>query len=323
MASIHLIDGEKGGVGKSLFCRVLIEYFWHNGQKNEVGIIDADRNLPLIGRTYAPALYPCEAVVSTNQALNTPVWSQALNPNKFRWLYFSDTDEILYQWDDLFNLAINYPIILNLPSNVYQQVTKWFNNNDLLNVGQEVGVTFWKWFVTTGEDESRAFLKTSLTDFGERLHHVVVKNYGLTEWELSWLGFEGERQLQEALTRFKAQVITLPKLQLSQGRYDAIKEAYHPLSYVISPQSPYPVLERARVKRFLEQAWQQLDLIAIPDFQATQSVEVAEGTTQIPRQSPESKGVATGSSLKGSKKGSASQSENNSPQVPEAIINQF
>jgi hypothetical protein len=320
MATIHLIDGEKGGVGKSLFCRVLIEYFWQKGQKDEVGIIDADRNLPLIGRTYAPALY---SRVTTGD-VNTPLWSQALNPSQFRWLYFSDRDEILYQWDDLFNLAINYAIILNLPSNVYQQVTKWFNNNDLLNVGQEVGVTFWKWFVTTGEDESRAFLHNSLTDFGDRLHHVVVKNYGLTEWELSWLGFEEERQLQEALTRFKAQVITLPKLQLSQGRYDAIKDACHPLSYVISPQSPYPVLERARVKRFLEQAWQQLDLIPIPELNSRKVAEVVDGNAQIPRQSPESKGVATGSSGKGSKRGNGqTETENGHQQLPPEIINQF
>jgi len=41
---IHLIDGEKGGVGKSLFARVLIQYFMD--KKYPFLAVDADRSNP-------------------------------------------------------------------------------------------------------------------------------------------------------------------------------------------------------------------------------------------------------------------------------------
>lgn len=40
MAIIHLVDGEKGGVGKSLFSRVLFEYLRSRNQ--DFKLIDAD-----------------------------------------------------------------------------------------------------------------------------------------------------------------------------------------------------------------------------------------------------------------------------------------
>ena len=60
--SIHLIDSEKGGVGKSTFARLFIEFLQIvlKLAREQMEIIDADKDQPLIGRTYAPEYYPTE-----------------------------------------------------------------------------------------------------------------------------------------------------------------------------------------------------------------------------------------------------------------------
>ena len=52
---IHLVAGEIGGVGKSLFCKLLIEAFLK--LKLPYQIIDCDETTPNVGRTYDPGNY--------------------------------------------------------------------------------------------------------------------------------------------------------------------------------------------------------------------------------------------------------------------------
>ncbi len=55
MATINWITGEKGGVGKSLFCRAFIEYY--QSQNIAFKLIDADRTNPDVGLIYEPQNY--------------------------------------------------------------------------------------------------------------------------------------------------------------------------------------------------------------------------------------------------------------------------
>ena len=76
MANIHLIGGEKGGVGKSVVARVLAQYF-------------IDRNLPFIGfdtdrshgsllRFYTPFASP--VVVDRYESLDLIIEAAIANP---------------------------------------------------------------------------------------------------------------------------------------------------------------------------------------------------------------------------------------------------
>lgn len=263
MSIIHLVDGEKGGVGKSLFCRVLIEYFWKQGRNSHnLGLVDADKNFPLLGQTYAPEIYSANDNQNDNISLK---WAEVLSREKFKWLYFSEFDEIMYEFDDLFEIAAEYPIIINLPSNVYSQVKKWIEGGDLLEVGKQINVSFWKWFITTGEEESRAFLKTSLQEL-EKIEHIIVKNEGINTMH-NWSSFNQDTELQKIIKRNKARQIVLPKLQLPKNKYDQIKQSCTTFAQFVDPASGNPRVQQSRVYRFLEQCWQQLDEIGIPESQ--------------------------------------------------------
>ena len=55
MATINFVTGEKGGVGKSIFCRALYEYYQVNGIAFK--FFDADRTNPDVGVIYEPQNY--------------------------------------------------------------------------------------------------------------------------------------------------------------------------------------------------------------------------------------------------------------------------
>ena len=55
MATINFVTGEKGGVGKSFFTRVLIEHY--QAQNIAFKLIDADRTNPDVGVIYEPQNY--------------------------------------------------------------------------------------------------------------------------------------------------------------------------------------------------------------------------------------------------------------------------
>ena len=152
--TIHIIDGEKGGAGKSFVSRALIEYC--TSIKHKVAIVDADKSNEDISHIYD----------NVHSAI------------------FSDDDKKANQADHIFDLAFEKSVIVNLPAQVYSKVTDWIKTNDLDEIGKEYQITFVKWFVCTGGVDSVDFFIKSLNDLGDRVTHVFVKNLGLCdEWD--------------------------------------------------------------------------------------------------------------------------------------------
>ncbi|MGB5593342.1 MAG: hypothetical protein WBM62_04815, partial [Crocosphaera sp.] len=116
--SIHLVDGEKGGIGKSTFSRTFIEFLQDELKlnNNEMEIIDADKDQPLVGRTYAPHHYLKEN--NGNTAING---ASTLNDmaKQIAMIYFTDNERISSQTDVILELAATKAVIVNLPAAVF------------------------------------------------------------------------------------------------------------------------------------------------------------------------------------------------------------
>ena len=151
---IHIIDGEKGGCGKSFFCRTFIEYC--NSIAYNMAIIDADTSNKDIAK-----IYPSVEVA-----------------------FFSDDEKLASEADKIFDLAFEKSVLVNLPAQVYSNVTNWIRRNDLVNLGKDNSIKFIKWFVCTGGVDSVNFFLKSLNDLGDDILHVFVRNQGLCDdWE--------------------------------------------------------------------------------------------------------------------------------------------
>lgn len=138
MATIHLIDGEKGGVGKSFVTRAMIQY----------GI---DRSLPFVA-------------VETDRS-NPDV--HRVYKDRCQFAVFSEDEKQASLADRIFEMAMEQPVIVSLPSQVNRAVTAWIRNNQLLEIGKEYDVSFCKWFVTNGEYDSIRLFQASVDYYGE------------------------------------------------------------------------------------------------------------------------------------------------------------
>lgn len=152
MAKIHLIDGEKGGVGKSFFAKTMIEYFL--ADKLPYTLIDADLTNPDVHQ-----LYP--------QGAHTTV--------------FSDLEKKSHHADLIFESALKKPVIVNLPAQVSHLVKGWIERNNLLDLAAEHDVEICQWFVCNGSYSSVNLFKESLAHYQDGIIHILVKNLGLTD----------------------------------------------------------------------------------------------------------------------------------------------
>ena len=235
MAEIHLIDGEKGGVGKSFFCRVLIEYL----QKNQIdfSLFDADRTNPDVGLIYEPHIYN---QIDNNQAV-----------------FFSESEKKAYLADAIFEKALSMPVVVNLPAQVYHLVSNWLSQNDLLGLAKKSGISFYKWFLCTGGYDSLELFKKSLEDFGEDISHILIKNSGFSD---SWSHLKDDENLSNYLEKYQVQQIELPKLSYRERNLiDAQKWTFT----AASTSNELGLMARNRVRLFLDKANSQIDSLKI------------------------------------------------------------
>ncbi|MDJ0733552.1 MAG: cobalamin biosynthesis protein CobQ [Nostocaceae cyanobacterium] len=216
---IHIVDGEKGGAGKSFFSRTFIEYCASIGYS--ITIVDADKSNQDIVNIY---------------------------PN-VKTAFFSDDDKLAKEADTIFDLAFEKSVIVNLPAQVYSKVTNWIKGNNLTELGQEHSITFVKWFICTGGVDSVNFFLQSLSDLGDKMTHVFVRNKGLCD---DWKYIEEMPEYSAAESEYKFIVMDFPKFPFwERNTVDRLGSSFtdalaHPDLRAVSKQ---------RVKNFLKNAY--------------------------------------------------------------------
>lgn len=151
---IHLISGEKGGVGKSFTSRVFCEYM--RSASIEYALVEADSQIDDVGRIYA------------KQAAQKAT------------ITLSDDSSMRTEPDVIFNLAEQYPTIVNLPSNTLDVLERWINRVGLIKMMKEEyqGNRLMKWFVSDGCYESIRQLERSIEQLEGAIPHIVIFNEG-------------------------------------------------------------------------------------------------------------------------------------------------
>ncbi|NJM23806.1 MAG: cobalamin biosynthesis protein CobQ [Richelia sp. SM1_7_0] len=216
---IHIIDGEKGGCGKSFFCRTFIEYC--NSIAYDVAIVDADTSNKDIAK-----IYPSVEVA-----------------------FFSDDEKLASEADKIFDLAFEKSVLVNLPAQVYSNVTNWIRRNDLVNLGKDNSIKFIKWFVCTGGVDSVNFFLKSLNDLGDDIIHVFVRNQGLCD---DWEYINEMPEFQSAISDYNFIIMDFPKFPFwERNVIDRLE-----ITFSIAIAHPeIKVVPKQRVKNFLKEAY--------------------------------------------------------------------
>ncbi len=223
MTHIHLIGGEKGGVGKSVVARLLAQYFIDR-EMPFVGF-DSDRSHGALMRFYGG--YASPVLIDRYESLDAIVEAATENPGR--------------------------RILVDLAAQTQEPLTRWMDESQLLEVAPELGLQIRYWHVMDAGHDSVELLKRLFDRYENRLNYVVVLNH------LRGDGFDllGTSGLLERAKSLNAPVISIKRLRdAAMSRIDANSSSFWAAT---QPENKgglcLGILERQRVKTWLKNTY--------------------------------------------------------------------
>jgi hypothetical protein len=226
MTNIHLIGGEKGGVGKSLVARLLAQYFIDHSIPF-IGF-DSDRSHGALLRFYSG--YASPVIIDRYDSLDAIVESATEHPDR--------------------------RVLVDLAAQTQEPLTKWMDESQLLEVAPEMGLNIRYWHVMDSGRDSVDLLQRLLDRYAQRLKYVVVQNQ-LRGDDFSILERSGQL---ERVKSFNASVIAIKRLQDSaMTKIDAYSSSFWAAAQA-DDKGPgrLGILERQRVKSWLANAYEAI-----------------------------------------------------------------
>jgi hypothetical protein len=231
MANIHLIGGEKGGVGKSLVSRLLAQYLIDKSLPF-VGF-DSDRSHAALLRFYAG--YASPVVVDRYESLDAIVEAAAEDPER--------------------------RVVVDLAAQTHEPLVRWIEDSGVLEMASELGVSIRYWHVMDSGKDAVDLLRNLLDRFGPRLSYVLVLNQ-IRGDDFDVLDRSGEK---ERALELDAKVISIKRLQeAAMRKIDAGSQSFWAAtSNGVKDGNSLGLMERQRVKMWLKHAYGELDTLAV------------------------------------------------------------
>ncbi len=223
---LHFIGGEKGGVGKSLVARTIVQYLLDRGFK--FSLFDADRSNPDVKRIY--------------------------NSVGCRDVFFSEDNKYEDEAKPVYLAAKKNRTLLSLPSQINFALKRWFETNDIFEICQEDGVDFTYWFVCSGGYDSIELFDQHLAYYKGKVNHVLVKNWAFCD---EWDSIFTMDSIIENMEKYEVKVVDFPKFT---GDYVRNVIDQKSLTFGSARQyNEFDSIDRQRVKTFLKKAYSAFD----------------------------------------------------------------
>jgi hypothetical protein len=223
MTNIHLIGGEKGGVGKSLVARLLAQYMIDNSIPF-LGF-DSDRSHGALLRFYSG--YASPVLIDSYESMDAIVEAAAEIPDR--------------------------RILVDLAAQTEERLTRWMDDSQLLEVAPELGLHIRYWHVMDAGQDSVVLLKRLLDRHGTRLNYVLVLNE-IRGDDFRILDKSGEKERALSLG---STVVHIKRLnEISMIKIDASSSSFWAVANKSEGDtSGLRLLERQRVKVWLRNAF--------------------------------------------------------------------
>lgn len=230
-SKIHLIGGEKGGVGKSMVARLLAQYFIDHAMPF-VGY-DTDRSHGALMRFYAG--YASPVLADRYEALDAIIESAADEPGR--------------------------RVLVDLAAQTHAPLVRWMEESGVLDLAELNGMALFYWHVMDAGRDSVDLLARLLDQFGARLRYVLVKNQ-IRGDDFGQLERSGELTRARA---FGAQVVTLRHLHDPVvQKIDAADASFWAAKNVTDKTGPgLGLMERQRLKMWLAHAMAEIDTVPV------------------------------------------------------------
>jgi hypothetical protein len=223
-AHVHLIGGEKGGVGKSLVARLLTQYFIDHAIPF-VGF-DTDRSHGALMRFYAGYATPVR--VERYEALDAIIESCVDQPGR--------------------------RVLVDLAAQTHEPLTRWIDESGVLDLADVSGLAIHYWQVMDSGKDSVDLLRKLLDRFGHRLRYVLVRNQ-LHGDDFTQLERSGEL---ERARGFGAQVVDIKRLHDAVAQKIDASNASFWAAKNAGSDAGLGLMERQRLKQWLGQAYAEI-----------------------------------------------------------------
>lgn len=231
MANIHLIGGEKGGVGKSLVARILAQYL-------------IDKELPFLGfdtdRSHG-------ALMRFYSGFASPVLVDRYD-----------------NMDAMIEAAVAEPdrrVLVDLAAQTTEPLSKWMEESGVLDLADEAGFAINYWHVMDSGKDSVDLLSKLLDRFEKRIKYILVLNE-LRGNDFSILTKSG---LDERAKELGARTVTIKRLHEGAiQKIDASSSSFWAAKNSDGKAATgLGLMDRQRVKIWLRGAYQQLDAAGV------------------------------------------------------------
>lgn len=254
MTHIILVTSEKGGQGKSVVSKCLVDYAI--SQNKPVNIFDTDSTNPDVYRTY---------------------------PDRAQLALLSEAEALQDYANSIIEAAVNTDVVVNCRASVFLTMRHWFENNNILDIAADEGMKFILAFVTDGEPESLTMLKENMKYFRDQVEYVVLRNLGtarIKDTQIVWRTFDQDTDLQRLLKEYDATVLDFPAMY-GNTEMLTIKEQH--LSFWKASQSAdFKLIPRKRIHRFISDAFEVLSkasFFSIPTSMNKETKVMSQGIT--------------------------------------------
>jgi hypothetical protein len=227
VSKIHLIGGEKGGVGKSMVARLLAQYLIDH-EMPFVGF-DTDRSHGSLMRFYAEFASP--ALVDRYEALDQIVESAVEQPGR--------------------------RVLVDLAAQTHEPLVNWMDESGVLDMADLSGIALHYWHVMDSGRDSVDLLARLLDRFGQRVHYVLVRNQ-LRGDDFGQLERSG--QLERAVG-LGAKVINIKRLHDAVvQKIDTRNSSFWAARHSSALDGPgLGLMERQRLKLWLHHAYGEIE----------------------------------------------------------------
>jgi hypothetical protein len=226
VSKVHLIGGEKGGVGKSMVSRLLAQYFIDH-ELPFVGF-DTDRSHGALRRFYAD--YASPVLVDRYEALDRIVESAVEQPGR--------------------------RVLVDLAAQTDEPLMRWMDESGVLDMADLSGIALHYWHVMDSGRDSVDLLRRLLDRFGHRVRYVLVRNQ-LRGDDFGQLERSGELERAQGLG---ARVIDLKRLhEAVVQKIDSHDSSFWAARHATGPAGPgLGMMERQRLKMWMGHAYAAL-----------------------------------------------------------------
>jgi hypothetical protein len=231
MSTIHLIGGEKGGVGKSVVARLLAQYMIDH----EIPFIgfDTDRSHGSLLRFYSD--FASQTVIDNYQSLDAIIESASAHPEQ--------------------------RILVDLAAQTHYPLAKWIEESGVLELAEELGISICYWNVMDSGKDCVDLLSKLLNQYGSRLNYVLVQNQ-IRDDNFNILEFSG---VKDRALDLNARVISLKRLHAPvMTKIDSNSYSFWAAKNKDADSSnALGLLERQRVKIWLNHAYKEIESLGI------------------------------------------------------------